>query len=181
MTCAAEGRPHRVLFTTAVCALIGALGAAVLYYGIFFVMALVNYFDSFYKHADFYALYPTALSYLLAFFSEGTPKHLPGYEIEWNVGIPLAFFCGMTFFGAFGALLLRKTGFRIADGRIVGRAAFGKQLDVPSDRLRAVQPCLPHGITLKTDDGRFVFPLIRRRRAVLDALCACSTPDGVAR
>ena len=76
-------------------ALVGAAGAAVLYYGMYFVLALVNYFDSFYKHETFYQLYPTAASYLATFFSTGTLKHLPGYEIEINLGIPLLFGCGM--------------------------------------------------------------------------------------
>ena len=66
-------------------ALVGAAGAAVLYYGMYFVLALVNYFDSFYKHETFYQLYPTAVSYLATFFSTGTLKHLPGYEIEINL------------------------------------------------------------------------------------------------
>lgn len=172
MACAEQFRPCRVLSSSAACAAIGAVGAAVLYYGIFFAMALANYFDSFYKHSTFYELYPTALSYLIAFFTGGTLKHLPGYEIEWNIGLPLAFFCGMTLAGLALGLTARRTGFAIADGRIVGRAAHAKQLDLPLAQVRDARPCFAHGILLETPCGRFVFPLVHRRRAALRALCA---------
>lgn len=172
MACAEQFRPCRVLSTSAVCAAIGAVGAAALYYGIFFVMALANYFDFLYKHATFYELYPTALSYLIAFFTGGTLKHLPGYEIEWNIGLPLAFFCGMTLLGLVLALAARRTGFVITDDRIVGRAAFAKRLDLPLAQVCDARPCLAHGILLETPDGRFVFPLVHRRRDALRALYA---------
>ncbi len=162
----------------AVCVLIGILGAAVLYYGIFLLLALVNYFDGFYKHDTFYALYPTAASYLVAFFSTGTLKHLPGYEIELNVGIPLLFCCGMVFLGLLLVILLRKNALEISGEHIRGKGILQKPFDLPISRIRAVKKRPFGGLLLATGEKRSLFFCIKNRAQLLEALADVPAKQG---
>ena len=154
----------------AVFALAGIVGAAALYYGMFFVLALVNYFDSFYKHDSFYQLYPTALSYLTTFFSTGTLKHLPGYEIEINLGIPLLFGCGMVCLGLLLAILLRKNQMTLEQQRICGKPALGKTFDTGFAALQQVKLCPLWGLLLRLDGKWRLFLFVKNRREILEAL-----------
>ena len=154
----------------AVFALAGIVGAAALYYGMFFVLALVNYFDSFYKHDSFYQLYPTALSYLITFFSTGTLKHLPGYEIEINLGIPLLFGCGMICLGFLLVILLRKNQMMVAGQRIFGKPALGKPFDTSLAVLQQVKPWPFWGLLVRLDGIRHLFLFVKNRREILEAL-----------
>lgn len=155
------------------CVLIGAVGAAVLYYGLYFVLALVNYFDGFYKHDTFYTLYPTAISYLVTFFSTGTLKHLPGHETELNWGVPLAFICGMVFLGCLLLLLLRKNKLEITDGQISGKGVLGKPFSLSQIPVVRVFPY--GGLILKAAGKRYLFLFVKNRAQILDALSARET------
>lgn len=152
----------------AVFALVGIVGAAALYYGMFFVLALVNYFDSVYKHDTFYQLYPTAASYLATFFSTGTLKHLPGYEIEINLGIPLLFGCGMVCLGLLLAILLRKNELSLARDQICGRALFGKPLAGTVWDLQQIKLCPLWGLLLQLDGKWRLFLFVKNRRQILE-------------
>ena len=159
----------------AVFALAGIVGAAALYYGMFFVLALVNYFDSVYKHDTFYQLYPTALSYLTTFFSTGTLKHLPGYEIEINLGIPLLFGCGMVCLGLLLAILLRKNQMTLEQQRICGKPALGKTFDTGFAALQQVKLCPLWGLLLRLDGKWRLFLFMKNRREILEAFEAVKT------
>lgn len=150
--------------------LVGIAGAAVLYYGMFFVLALVNYFDGIYKHETFYQLYPTAISYLSTFFATGTLKHLPGYEIEINVGIPLLFGCGMVFLGMLLAILLGKNELSVSQERISGKAIAGKPFAVPVSDLRQVKLWPLWGLLLRLDGKQHLFLFVRNRQEILESL-----------
>ena len=151
-------------------ALVGAAGAAVLYYGMYFVLALVNYFDSFYKHETFYQLYPTAASYLATFFSTGTLKHLPGYEIEINLGIPLLFGCGMVCLGLLLAMLLHRNELSLARDQICGKALFGKPFAGTVWDLQQVKLCPLWGLLLQLDGKWRLFLFLKNRTRILEAL-----------
>ena len=157
----------RVLATFA---LVGIVGAAALYYGMFVVLALVNYFDGAYKHETFYQLYPTAFSYLSTFFATGTLKHLPGYEIEFNLGIPLLFGCGMIFLGFLLAVLLRKNELQIADGEIAGKAMLGKAFNGLVSAVQTVKLYPLWGVLLQVDGKRYWFAFVKNRDELLEAL-----------
>lgn len=159
----------------AVCTSIGAVGAAALYYGIYFVMALVNYFDGFYKHDTFYALYPTAISYLATFFTTGTLKHLPGYEIEINLGIPLLFGCGMIFLGFVAAVLLGKCSLCVSEQYISGKALFRKRFEQPLSALQSVRRCLFGGLILTVSNREYLFLCLKNRDQLLSALASEKT------
>ena len=152
----------------AVFALVGIVGAAALYYGMFFVLALVNYFDSVYKHDTFYQLYPTALSYLTTFFSTGTLKHLPGYEIEINLGIPLLFGCGMVCLGLLLAILLRRNELSLARDQICGKALFGKPFAGTVWDLQQIKLCPLWGLLLQLDGKWRLFLFMKNRRQILE-------------
>lgn len=165
-----QAKFHSRIATLAVCVLTGVVGAAVLYYGMFLVLALVNYFDGFYKHDTFYARYPRAITYLTTFFSAGTLKHLPGYEIEINFGIPLLFGCGMIFLGILLALLMRNNTLAVCDQQILGKDILQKCLDAPLSQLQHVRR-LPFGGVLLTVGGkRHLYLLIKNRAQLLDAM-----------
>ena len=151
-------------------ALVGAAGAAVLYYGMYFVLALVNYFDSFYKHETFYQLYPTAASYLATFFSTGTLKHLPGYEIEINLGIPLLFGCGMVCLGLLLAMLLRRNELSLGRDQICGKALFGKPFAGRVWDMQQVKLCPLWGLLLQLDGKWRLFLFLKNRTRILAAL-----------
>lgn len=151
-------------------ALVGAAGAAVLYYGMYFVLALVNYFDSFYKHETFYQLYPTAASYLATFFSTGTLKHLPGYEIEINLGIPLLFGCGMVCLGLLLAMLLRRNELSLGRDHICGKALFGKPFAGRVSDMQQVKLCPLWGLLLQLDGKWRLFLFLKNRTRILEAL-----------
>ena len=151
-------------------ALVGAAGAAVLYYGMYFVLALVNYFDSFYKHETFYQLYPTAASYLATFFSTGTLKHLPGYEIEINLGIPLLFGCGMVCLGTLLAMLLRRNELSLGRNQICGKALFGKPFAGRVSDMQQVKLCPLWGLLLQLDGKWRLFLFLKNRTRILEAL-----------
>ena len=159
----------------AVFALVGIVGAAALYYGMFFVLALVNYFDSVYKHDTFYQLYPTALSYLTTFFSTGTLKHLPGYEIEINLGIPLLFGCGMVCLGLLLAILLRRNELSLARDQICGKALFGKPFAGTVWDLQQIKLCPLWGLLLQLDGKWRLFLFMKNRREILEAFEAVKT------
>ena len=159
----------------AVFALVGIVGAAALYYGMFFVLALVNYFDSVYKHDTFYQLYPTALSYLTTFFSTGTLKHLPGYEIEINLGIPLLFGCGMVCLGLLLAILLRRNELSLARDQICGKALFGKRFAGTVWDLQQIKLCPLWGLLLQLDGKWRLFLFMKNRREILEAFEAVKT------
>ena len=159
----------------ATCVLTGALGSALLYYGIFFALALVNYFDNFYKHDTFYALYPTAASYLCTFFSTGTLKHLPGYEIEFNVGIPLLFGCGMVFLGFLLLILLRNNCLQISQRRVSGKGILGKAFEAPAEALLPVKRIPFAGLLLTVQDRRKVFLFVKNREQILAVLAGEKT------
>jgi hypothetical protein len=156
-------------------ALVGAAGAAVLYYGMYFVLALVNYFDSFYKHETFYQLYPTAASYLATFFSTGTLKHLPGYEIEINLGIPLLFGCGMVCLGLLLAMLLHRNELSLARDQICGKALFGKPFAGRVSDMQQVKLGLLWGLLLQLDGKWRLFLFMKNRREILEAFEAVKT------
>ena len=156
-------------------ALTGIVGAAVLYFGMFFVLALVNYFDGVYKHDTFYQLYPTAASYLATFFSTGTLKHLPGYEIEFNVGIPLMFGCGMLCLGILLAILLRKNQLTVERQRICGKPALGKTFDVRLAALQRVKPWPFWGLLLQIDGKRQLLLFVKNRGEILETFEAVKT------
>ena len=151
-------------------ALVGAAGAAVLYNGMYFMMALVNYFDSFYKHETFYQLYPTAASYLATFFSTGTLKHLPGYEIEINLGIPLLFGCGMVCLGLLLAMLLRRNELSLGRDQICGKALFGKPFAGRVWDMQQVKLCPLWGLLLQLDGKWRLFLFLKNRTRILEAL-----------
>ena len=151
-------------------ALTGIVGAAVLYYGMFFVLALANYFDGFYKHDTFYQMYPTAASYLITFFSTGTLKHLPGYEIEFNLGIPLLFGCGMIAFGILLVVLLRKNRMTVAGQRLCGKSVLGKPFDVDLGAVRQIQPWPLWGLLVKLDGERYLYLFVKNRGEILEAV-----------
>ena len=151
-------------------ALVGAAGAAVLYYGMYFVLALVNYFDSFYKHETFYQLYPTAASYLATFFSTGTLKHLPGYEIEINLGIPLLFGCGMVCLGLLLTMLLRRNELSLSRDQIWGKALFGKPFAGAVWDLQQVKLCPLWGLLLRLNGKWRIFLFLKNRTQILEAL-----------
>lgn len=151
-------------------ALTGVAGALVLYYGMFFVLALVNYFDGVYKHDTFYQRYPTAAAYLATFFSTGTLKHLPGYEIEINLGIPLILGCGMVCLGFLLALLLRKNRLSVEKGRISGKPMLGKPFDEPIANLQQARFWPLWGLLLQLDGKRHLFLFVRNRPQILEAL-----------
>jgi hypothetical protein len=159
----------------AVFVLVGIVGAAALYYGMFFVLALVNYFDSVYKHDTFYQLYPTALSYLTTFFSTGTLKHLPGYEIEINLGIPLLFGCGMVCLGLLLAILLRRNELSLARDQICGKALFGKPFAGTVWDLQQIKLCPLWGLLLQLDGKWRLFLFMKNRREILEAFEAVKT------
>jgi hypothetical protein len=159
----------------AVFVLVGIVGAAALYYGMFFVLALVNYFDSVYKHDTFYQLYPTALSYLTTFFSTGTLKHLPGYEIEINLGIPLLFGCGMVCLGLLLAILLRRNELSLARDQICGKALFGKPFAGTVWDLQQIKLCPLWGLLLQLDGKWRLFLYMKNRREILEAFEAVKT------
>jgi hypothetical protein len=159
----------------AVFVLVGIVGAAALYYGMFFVLALVNYFDSVYKHDTFYQLYPTALSYLTTFFSTGTLKHLPGYEIEINLGIPLLFGCGMVCLGLLLAILLRRNELSLARDQICGKALFGKPFAETVWDLQQIKLCPLWGLLLQLDGKWRLFLFMKNRREILEAFEAVKT------
>lgn len=165
-----NARFYNRIWIAAACVLTGAVGAALLYYGIFFALALVNYFDNFYKHETFYALYPTAASYLCTFFSTGTLKHLPGYEIEFNVGIPLLFGCGMVFLGALLLILLRKNRLLISCRKISGKGILGKAFEAPAEALLPVKriPCA--GLIMTVGGKRRIFLFVKNREQIIGAL-----------
>ena len=151
-------------------ALVGAAGAVMLYYGMYFVLALVNYFDSFYKHETFYQLYPTAASYLATFFSTGTLKHLPGYEIEINLGIPLLFGCGMVCLGLLLAMLLRRNELSLGRDQICGKALFGKPFAGRVWDMQQVKLCPLWGLLLQLDGKWRLFLFLKNRTRILEAL-----------
>ena len=151
-------------------ALVGAAGAVMLYYGMYFVLALVNYFDSFYKHETFYQLYPTAASYLATFFSTGTLKHLPGYEIEINLGIPLLFGCGMVCLGLLLAMLLRRNELSLGRDQICGKALFGKPFAGRVSDMQQVKLCPLWGLLLQLDGKWRLFLFLKNRTRILEAL-----------
>jgi hypothetical protein len=159
----------------AVFVLVGIVGAVALYYGMFFVLALVNYFDSVYKHDTFYQLYPTALSYLTTFFSTGTLKHLPGYEIEINLGIPLLFGCGMVCLGLLLAILLRRNELSLARDQICGKALFGKPFAGTVWDLQQIKLCPLWGLLLQLDGKWRLFLFMKNRREILEAFEAVKT------
>lgn len=150
--------------------LVGIAGAAVLYYGMFFVLALVNYFDGIYKHETFYQLYPTAISYLSTFFATGTLKHLPGYEIEINVGIPLLFGCGMVCLGLLLAVLLRKNRLSVEHGRLAGKPMLGKPFDETIANLQRTRLWIFWGLLLRLDGKQHLFLFVRNRQEILESL-----------
>ena len=151
-------------------ALVGAAGAVMLYYGMYFVLALVNYFDSFYKHETFYQLYPTAASYLATFFSTGALKHLPGYEIEINLGIPLLFGCGMVCLGLLLAMLLRRNELSLGRDQICGKALFGKPFAGRVWDMQQVKLCPLWGLLLQLDGKWRLFLFLKNRTRILEAL-----------
>lgn len=153
-----------------VCALIGVAGAGALYYGIYLVLALLNYFDGSYKHDTFYTLYPTAASYLVTFFTEGTLKHLPGHETELNWGVPLLFACGMLFLGLLLVILLRKNRLEIRGGEIRGKGLLGKSFAL--SQPCAAKACALSGLVLKADEKRYLFLFLKNREEILEALTA---------
>lgn len=165
-----KARLYNRIWIAAAWGIAGAAGGVVLYYSVFFVMALVNYFDNFYKHGEFYDLYPTAISYLITFFSAGTLKHLPGYEIVFNLGIPLALGCGIACLGVLLAILLRGSFLEIGEDHIRGKGVFGKNFDLPIVELRAAKPCLLHGMVLDFEKRRYLFLYIKNRDEILMAL-----------
>ena len=165
-----KGRFFNRIGVLAVSALVGIAGAAVLYYGLFFVLALVNYFDGVYKHETFYQLYPTAISYLSTFFATGTLKHLPGYEIEFNLGIPLLFGCGMVFLGILLAILLRRNGLEVTRERIHGKSILGKSFDTPASNLQQARMLPLWGLLLRLDGKPHLFLLVKNRSEILEAL-----------
>lgn len=159
----------------ALCVLTGIVGAAVLYGSMFFVLALINYYDGYYKHDTFYALYPTAISYLYTFFTTGTAKHLPGYEIEFNVGLPLVFGCGMIFLGLLLVLLLRRNYLHIADKAIRGKGILRKGFELPLSQLRRVRR-LPFGGLILSGQGKgHLFLFLKNRDQILAALAQSKT------
>ena len=158
---------HNRIKVCTLCVLVGLAGAAVLYYGIFFVLALVNYFDGLYKHDTFYSLYPTAFSYLITFFTKGTLKHLPGYEIEINVGLPLLFVCGMIFVGLLLFFLMRKQTLAITRDGVTGKDLLGKTF---ADT--ACGACfLPFGgMILDANGKKHLFLCMKNKKQVMDIL-----------
>lgn len=152
------------------CALIGVIGAVALYYGIYFVLALLNYFDGAYKHDTFYTLYPTAISYLITFFAKGTLKHLPGHETELNWGVPLLFACCMVFLGLLLALLLRRCCLYIRTGEVSGKGIIGKRFCLA--QLPEAKTCVFHGLILKSEGKRHVFLFLKNRHEIITALLA---------
>lgn len=166
----AKARFYNRIGILAMCTLVGIAGALVLYYGMFFVLALVNYFDGFYKHDTFYQLYPTAISYLTTFFSTGTLKHLPGYEIEFNLGMPLLFGGGMACLGLLLAILLRKNRLSVAEGRISGKPMLGKPFDEQIVSLQQARAWPLWGLLLRLNDKRHLFLLVSNRSEILEAL-----------
>ena len=166
----ARARFYNRIGVLAVFTLVGIAGAAALYYGMFFVLALVNYFDGFYKHDTFYQLYPTAGSYLATFFSTGTLKHLPGYEIEFNLGIPLLFGCGMVFLGCLLVILLRKNRLSVEQGKISGKSMLGKPFEAPASQVRQIKPWPFWGLLLRIDEKRHLFLFVKNKFEILEAL-----------
>jgi hypothetical protein len=142
----------------------------------YFVLALVNYFDSFYKHETFYQLYPTAASYLATFFSTGTLKHLPGYEIEINLGIPLLFGCGMVCLGLLLTMLLRRNELSLARDQIWGKALFGKPFAGAVWDLQQVKLCPLWGLLLQLNGKWRLFLLLKNRTRILEALETVQAP-----
>ena len=158
---------HKRIKILTLCVLSGVLGAALLYYGIFFALALINYYDDFYKHDTFYSLYPTAISYLIVFFTQGTLKHLPGYEIEINVGLPLLFVCGMVFAGALLFFMLRNQALEITPDAITGKDIFGRKFSCPAFGARSV----PFGgMILKENGKKYLFLFVKNKQQILDML-----------
>lgn len=170
-----KARLYNRIWIAAAWGIAGVAGGAVLYYSVFFVMALVNYFDNSYKHGEFYDLYPTAISYLITFFSAGTLKHLPGYEIVFNLGIPLALGCGVFCLGILLAILMRNSFLEIGEDRICGKGILGKAFDLPVADLKSAKPCLLHGMVLGFEKKRYLFLCIKNRDEILMAFSEANT------
>ena len=73
---------------------------------------------------------------------------------------------GMLFF----YYLFNKCDITVTDKRVYGKAAFGRRVDLPFDKISSVDTCIFKGIGVATSSGRIKFLLCKNRDEVFDSI-----------
>ena len=73
---------------------------------------------------------------------------------------------GMLFF----YYLLNKCDMTVTNKRVYGKAAFGRRVDLPFDKISSVDTCIFKGIGVATSSGRIKFLLCKNRNEVFEAI-----------
>ena len=140
---------------------VGGIGLLLLLIGI---VSLYTTYADYYQHSR----YPSYDSFFEFFFESFLWPTLLGFDV---IGIWF-FYAGILFMVAFGIIMLMMNlcALTITNARVIGKASFGKQVDLPINQISAVGLGWLNSITVATSAGRVRFWLIENRTEVHKAL-----------
>ena len=87
-------------------------------------------------------------------------------SLMFGVAYMIVGFVGMAFFH----YLFDKCDITITNKRVYGKAAFGRRVDLPFDKISSVDTCIFKGIGVATSSGRIKFLLCKNRDEVFEAI-----------
>ena len=107
-----------------------------------------------------------------------TPPGLSDYLVDvfcfWPAVTAITFylFIVLLFIGVYYWLLMRGCEITVTDKRVYGRAAFGKQIDLPINQVSSVGTCYGQGVFAATSSGIIRFWLLDNQMEVYHAMSA---------
>lgn len=101
-------------------------------------------------------------------------KSALGYGIGKRSDMSLFIFLGIAVIVVIVAAIIffsySKVEMTVTDGRVYGRAKFGKRVDLPFDSISAVGTTMMNGIVVSTASGAIKFKFIKNRDEIHDAV-----------
>ena len=91
---------------------------------------------------------------------------------ECPEGIGVFFYLAIVFvvLAIFFAIQMSFCEISVTDKRVFGKAAFGKTIDLPFDKISSVGTCFPKGIVVATSSGAIKFWLLNNQSEVYSAI-----------
>lgn len=102
---------------------------------------------------------------IVAFFISLSPTF---YDPEMAMWMIISGFCFLI--AIFFWLLLGLCAIEVSNKRVCGKAAFGRRVDLPLDKISAVGTSILNGISVATSSGRITFYLCKNRDEVFNVI-----------
>ena len=87
-------------------------------------------------------------------------------------GVGVFFYLSILFviIGIFLLIMMNSCEITVTDKRVFGKAAFGKRVDLPIDKISSVAICAFKGVSVATSSGKISFLLCNNRDDVFDSI-----------